>query len=214
MKSKTAAYANWGSPTTTLWMVCLFVFHVPPYLHLLKECLFTLEIHVNINHEYYFYIICRCDFIFLTCRLLLVIIQICQLTAGVKLMEAPDVKISITTINDHLNTIITKDLLRTLNDNLLEIVFFQRQNSIRLTNLKYLVVNFIDFSAYRQSLVLHKAKGPLWWPHLNVWELKFGRSIPDLLADLPLVLTSSGQEWQLADLHQICWQIYPPGTDI
>ena len=29
------------------------------------------------------------------------------------------------------------------------------------------------------------------------------------LADLPLVLTSSGQEWQLADLPQICQQIYP-----
>ena len=24
-------------------------------------------------------------------------------------------------------------------------------------------------------LVLHKGKGPLWWPHLNVQELKFGR---------------------------------------
>ena len=30
----------------------------------------------------------------------------------------------------------------------------------------------------------------------------------------PPVLTSSGQEWQLADLPQICWQIYPRGTDI
>ena len=28
-------------------------------------------------------------------------------------------------------------------------------------------------------------KRPLWWPHLNVWELKFSRSTLDLPADVP-----------------------------
>ena len=57
-------------------------------------------------------------------------------------------------------------------------------------------------------------KRPLWWPHLNVWELKFGRSIPDLPADLPPPHQSSIDALNtvmpnLADLPQICWQIYP-----
>ena len=35
-------------------------------------------------------------------RLSLMTIQICQFTAGDKLMDSPDAKISITMINDHL----------------------------------------------------------------------------------------------------------------
>ena len=52
----------------------------------------------------------------------LVIIQICQLTAGDKFLDDLHVKISVTTISDHLrpeNTIITKGLVRKLNNNLL-----------------------------------------------------------------------------------------------
>ena len=44
-------------------------------------------------------------------------------------------------------------------------------------------------------LVLHEAKRPLWWPYLNVRELRFGRSTPRFASRYtPLVLTSCGQD--------------------
>ena len=58
-------------------------------------------------------------------------------------------------------------------------------------------------------LVLRKVKRPLWWPHLNVQELKFGRSTPDLPADLPPYQSSIDT---LNTLHQT-WQIYPPSIE-
>ena len=57
-------------------------------------------------------------FFFLLYRLSLVIIQICHLPAGGKLLGIQDVKISLTTINDHLkheNTVITRELLSVIN---------------------------------------------------------------------------------------------------
>ena len=44
-------------------------------------------------------------------------------------MDAPDVKISVNIISDHLrpeNTVTTKELVRKLNNNLLEPVLFER----------------------------------------------------------------------------------------
>ena len=87
------------------------------------------------------------------------------------------------------------------------------------------------------SLVLCKAKGPLWWAHLNIQELIFGRSsgrstpqyakhhrksffLKDQLADLPPlkcwfeIHTGRFLLWELRqtvwELRQIKWQNYPP----
>ena len=57
------------------------------------------------------------------------IIQICQLTAGDKHLDVWYAKISKTTINDHLkskNTVITRELVRKLRNNLVEPVLFER----------------------------------------------------------------------------------------
>ena len=43
-------------------------------------------------------------------------------------------------------------------------------------------------------------------PGAQIWQI-YPRSVG---RSNPLILTSSGQECQLADLPQICWQIYPP----
>ena len=80
--------------------------------------------------------------------------QICHLTAGDNVEHAQDIKISVSTINDHLRcqkTVITEELLRKLNNNSLEWIHFQRMDSIRLSCFKSLVISFIDFLVYRHS---------------------------------------------------------------
>ena len=73
--------------------------------------------------------------------------QICQITAGNNIADAWDVKIPANNINDHLrpkSTVLTKELVRKLNNNSLEPVFFERLDSIWLSHSKYLVTSFID----------------------------------------------------------------------
>ena len=79
-------------------------------------------------------------------------------------MDVPEVKISVTwkitdsssiNINDHLrseNTEHMQEVVRKCNNNnLLELLLFERLYSIRLSNSKYLVTSSIDFSICRQS---------------------------------------------------------------
>ena len=63
-------------------------------------------------------------------------------------MDALDVKISVNTINHYLrpeNIVSTKELVRKLNNNLLEPVLVEKVGSIRLSHLKYLVTSVINF---------------------------------------------------------------------
>ena len=56
-------------------------------------------------------------------------------------------------MNDHLksgNIVSTRELVTKLKSISLELVLFERLDSIRLSHLKYLDISFIDFCLYRQ----------------------------------------------------------------
>ena len=64
--------------------------------------------------------------------------------------------------------------------------FFQNLFMVTKRGMKkMMLVLDLPFVCFTVSLVLREAKRPLWWPHLNVRELKFGRSTLDVLADVP-----------------------------
>ena len=68
-------------------------------------------------------------------------------------MDSLDVKISVTTINDHLrpeNTVITKALFRKLNNNSLILVLIRGWMQFDYLN-QNIFTSFIDISVYRQS---------------------------------------------------------------
>ena len=68
-------------------------------------------------------------------------------------MDVLEVKISVTSVRRDYsfkpqNTVITKALIRKLNNKSLEPLLFERLHSIKLSISKYLVTSFVDFSIY------------------------------------------------------------------
>ena len=74
----------------------------------------------------------------------------------------------MTTINYHLipgNTITTKEFVRKLNNNSLELVLFERLDFITLAQSKDLLTCFVDFFTYIQSFASLLVYCHLWLQH-------------------------------------------------